>query len=187
MYGYVANNPLANTYPDGREDKPVYCDIYTSDPHCDIFFNPLRQFDQLALNSLDVSAKIVSFITAPRNWQYASCVAGKMGTFGAVGAASGAAIGTAGVAIAGVGEVLTVPAGAVLGSAVGAVAGGVSGLIHCSQGTGPGTGGGGRSRTSANQMQQQVEKGQAPKSVDRVDKGIGPFEKDHVELRAGTP
>jgi hypothetical protein len=54
-----------------------------------------------------------------------------------------------------------------------------------STGTGHGGDGDG-SRTSANQMQKQVERGQAPKSVDRVDKGIGPFEKDHVEFKGGN-
>ena len=39
--------------------------------------------------------------------------------------------------------------------------------------------------TSQNQMQKQVEKGQAPKPVDRVDKGLGPFEKDHIDFKGG--
>jgi RHS repeat-associated protein len=38
---------------------------------------------------------------------------------------------------------------------------------------------------SPGNMQKQVEKGQAPKSVDRVDKGRGPFEKDHIEFKSG--
>ena len=32
-------------------------------------------------------------------------------------------------------------------------------------------------------MQKQVEKGKAPDSVDRVDKGRGSFEKDHVHFK----
>lgn len=38
---------------------------------------------------------------------------------------------------------------------------------------------------SPGNLQKQVEKGQAPKSVDRVDKGRGPFEKDHIEFKDG--
>ncbi len=38
---------------------------------------------------------------------------------------------------------------------------------------------------SPGNLQKQVEKGQAPKSVDRVDKGRGPFEKDHIEFKSG--
>ncbi len=34
-------------------------------------------------------------------------------------------------------------------------------------------------------MQREVERGQAPKGVDRVDKGRGPFEKDHVHFGEG--
>ena len=39
--------------------------------------------------------------------------------------------------------------------------------------------------SSAGNMQRQVERGQAPREIDRVDQGRGPFEKDHVELRDG--
>jgi hypothetical protein len=39
-----------------------------------------------------------------------------------------------------------------------------------------------RSRTSWRKMQDQVERKQAPKSVDRVCEGRGPFEKDHVHF-----
>jgi RHS repeat-associated protein len=39
--------------------------------------------------------------------------------------------------------------------------------------------------TSQNQMQKQVERGQAPRDVERVDKGRGPYEKDHVALKDG--
>jgi RHS repeat-associated protein len=40
--------------------------------------------------------------------------------------------------------------------------------------------------TSPNQMQKQVEKGQAPKSVDRVDSPRFPNEKPHVEFKDGN-
>jgi RHS repeat-associated protein len=43
----------------------------------------------------------------------------------------------------------------------------------------------GRGPSSAGNMQQQVERGQAPKEIDRVDKGRGPYEKDHIELKDG--
>lgn len=38
-------------------------------------------------------------------------------------------------------------------------------------------------QTKAGELQKQVEKGQAPDSVDRVDKGVGPYEKDHVHFK----
>ncbi|HLJ29455.1 MAG TPA: RHS repeat-associated core domain-containing protein [Candidatus Angelobacter sp.] len=41
-------------------------------------------------------------------------------------------------------------------------------------------------QTSSNQMQEQVERGQAPKSVARVDKGIGPHEQNHVHFNDGS-
>jgi RHS repeat-associated protein len=41
-------------------------------------------------------------------------------------------------------------------------------------------------KTSRNQMQKQVEKGKAPKSVDRVDPGLGPNEQDHIHFSDGN-
>lgn len=38
-------------------------------------------------------------------------------------------------------------------------------------------------RKKAGELQKQVEKGNAPTSVDRVDKGRGPHEKDHVHFK----
>jgi hypothetical protein len=40
-------------------------------------------------------------------------------------------------------------------------------------------------RTKAGELQKQVEKGQAPGSVDRVDKARGPHEKEHVHFKDG--
>ena len=40
--------------------------------------------------------------------------------------------------------------------------------------------------TSQNQMQKQVEKGQAPKDVDRVDKAHSEYGQDHVHFKDGT-
>ncbi len=39
---------------------------------------------------------------------------------------------------------------------------------------------------SLNQFQKQVERGKTPKSVDRVDKGLGPHEQDHVHFKDGS-
>jgi hypothetical protein len=36
------------------------------------------------------------------------------------------------------------------------------------------------------QMQQEVNRGQAPKSIDRIDKGRGPYEQDHVHFEGGA-
>ncbi len=43
------------------------------------------------------------------------------------------------------------------------------------------------SRTPANQMQQQVKRGQSPKSVDRVDKGVPDrYDRDdHIHFKSG--
>lgn len=44
-----------------------------------------------------------------------------------------------------------------------------------------------QSRTPANQMQQQVKRGQSPKSVDRVDKGVPDrYDRDdHIHFKSG--
>jgi hypothetical protein len=39
--------------------------------------------------------------------------------------------------------------------------------------------------TRARKMQQEIDRNQAPKGVDRVDKGRGPYEKDHVHFGKG--
>jgi hypothetical protein len=36
---------------------------------------------------------------------------------------------------------------------------------------------------SSGQLQKQIEKGQAPNSIERVDKKRGPFEKDHIHFK----
>jgi RHS repeat-associated protein len=43
-----------------------------------------------------------------------------------------------------------------------------------------------KKKTSRNQLQKQVERGKAPKTVDRVDPGIGPNEQDHVHFTDGS-
>jgi hypothetical protein len=101
---------------------------------------------------------------------------------GAVGMAGGATVGLAG----GPAAELTVPAFSLAGSVGGAAVGGVGGLITCSsKGPSQGGGGGGQSRSTAGNMQKQVERGQAPKSVDRVDRARFPFEKDQVHFKGG--
>jgi RHS repeat-associated protein len=147
-FGYVGNNPLVNTDPDGMGEYPDYCDIYSDDPHCSAFYNPCDYFGCLTQGVQQVMQQTWNYVKNI-NWQYPSCVAGRMGQWGAAGTAGGAAVGSLGVVLAGTGEVLTVPAGALIGGAGGAVAGGVSGLIKCSQGTGPSSGGGGTSGGSS--------------------------------------
>jgi RHS repeat-associated protein len=98
-----------------------------------------------------------NFVSDANNWQYPSCVMGKMGTWGAAGTAGGAAVGAVGVALGGVGEVLTVPGGAIIGGGGGAIAGGVNGLVTCSRGSGPTSGEGGdyRPKTKGAQAREQ--------------------------------
>jgi hypothetical protein len=98
----------------------------------------MNQLDQ-ALSRLP--GQTLDFISN-LNWQYPSCVAGKMGTWGAAGTAVGAGSGLAlSAPTGGTAAPALVPAGVVLVGGGGAVAGGVSGLITCSHGSGPTSGG----------------------------------------------
>ncbi len=110
-----------------------------------------------------------------------------------VGSVSGFVVGGGGGLLAsaptlGTAAPVTVPVGAAVGAGAGAVAGKLAGewitnrLFSDNDGGG---GGGGRKSSSAGKMQKEVERGQAPRSVDRVDKGRGPYEQDHVEFKSG--
>jgi RHS repeat-associated protein len=185
LYSYVRNNPLVGTDPTGMfEEKPP--DPWApGGPLFQLWWDSLQN---TAAHIQNTAQQTWNYITNPANWQYPSCVAGKTGTWGAAGTAGGAAVGAVGVAAGGVGEFVTVPTGALVGGGGGAIAGGVSGLITCSQGTGAGGvggSGGGQNRSTAGNMQRQVERGQAPRSVDRVDRARFPFEKDQVHFKDG--
>ncbi len=83
---------------------------------------------------------------------------------------------------------VTVPAGAVAGAGAGAVAGKLAGEWITNRLYSDNDGGdrsGGKKPSSPGRMQKEVERGQAPRSIDRVDKGRGPFEQDHVEFKSG--
>jgi hypothetical protein len=41
-------------------------------------------------------------------------------------------------------------------------------------------------KTSVNQMEEQVKRGKAPKSVDRVDRGRSSHEKPHIHFKDGS-
>jgi len=43
-----------------------------------------------------------------------------------------------------------------------------------------------REKTTPGNLQKQVQQGKAPKSVERVDKGRGDYEKDHVHFEDGS-
>ena len=80
-------------------------------------------------------------------------------------------------------------------TAIGGLGGYAFGLATCksgsgggkSGGSGSGSGGGTENKaTSPNQMQKQVERGQAPKTVIRVDQARVPFEKPNVHFADGS-
>jgi RHS repeat-associated protein len=142
-YSYAYNNPLMYTDPTGmcgERDSETGKDIEA--PWCKIYDLERQRWlmDQFA-SAAQKTQQAWNYIKNPNNWQYASCVAGSMGKWGAAGTAGGATVGGVGVLAGGIGEVLTVPAGAAIGGGAGAISGGVSGLIKCSQGTGPSGGG----------------------------------------------
>lgn len=78
-------------------------------------------------------------------------------------------------------------AGGIVGTAAGGAGGWLVGQVACRVG---GSGGGGSSsgggRTSPNQMNQQVQRGQAPNTVDRVDSARFPHEQPHIEFKDGN-
>jgi RHS repeat-associated protein len=158
-YSYAYNNPLMYTDPTGLDVEQV--------GNC--FFNVTRDTETGNITGasfggcVDVldrmtqtAAKAWNYLKNPNNFQYASCVAGKMGTWGAAATAAGA--GTGLLLSAPTGELAApavVPVTAVIGGGGGAIAGGISGLITCSSGTGNGPtssdsgGDGGASRLTA--------------------------------------
>jgi RHS repeat-associated protein len=100
LYGYGRNNPLAFIDPDGTTTcdangdnchDEVTVNGGTTDP-IDYVWSFLRsagsQTMQTTTSILDTTWQ---FIRNSNNWQYPSCVAGKMGAWGAAGAAAGAA------------------------------------------------------------------------------------------------
>jgi RHS repeat-associated protein len=96
------------------------------------------------------------------------------------GGASSVVDGPIGVGAAVVGIAIDVDAGRRIAQGV---AGVVSGVVIMAQIGG--TEGSGPKRSSAGRLQSEIERGQAPKGVDRVDKGRGPYEKDHVHFGKG--
>ena len=112
-----------------------------------------------------------------------------------LGFLGGAIPGAVGGAV--VGGIVGGPAGALVGAGAGSLA--IGSLVAKSVGDAAGnawsnafssdndggSGGGGRKSSSAGKMQKEVERGQAPRSVDRVDPGRGTYEQDHVEFKSG--
>lgn len=102
---------------------------------------------------------------------------------GGVLTGAGAISAAAAAQIAGAGAIATAAGGVMMAQATGS-SGGSSG------GSGSSGGGGGSRPSSPNQMQQQAGRGQAPRSVDRVDNGRqlpnGRWEEPHVHFRDGS-
>ena len=116
----------------------------------------------------------------------AGVVAGGATIGGGVGAVGLGAVGLIAGAPTGPGAAVTASggaaAGAEFGASVGAGIGALAAPILCSS---AGGGGGGSGRSTAGNMQKQVERGQAPRDVERVDRARAPFEKDHIALKDG--
>lgn len=106
----------------------------------------------------------------------------------AAGTDLGAMLGGGAGLLTGPGAVVASPAGAIGGAALGAGAGLAAGELVESKffsNQGEGAGSGGTKPSSAGRMQKEVERGQSPRSVDRVDKGRTYKEQDNVHFRSG--
>lgn len=107
-----------------------------------------------------------------------------------LGMVAGGGAGLLGLA-AGPAAAATVPAGAVAGAAVGATLGAaLGGVVDAMFSESSGGAGAGGARpdeqpTSVNQMNQQVQRGQAPRNVTRVDRGKVKGEQDNVHFKGG--
>jgi RHS repeat-associated protein len=174
LYAYMRNNPLGGTDPDG------HC--------CDT--DDVINFLGGAMNAFGSD----NALGAGRQQQTTS--AGKVGA--AIGDFSAAAVGAGETLLGSGGEVV---GGALDATGVGAIAGvpinivstaavvqgsvaASEGVVHLAKDASQSSSG--TTPSSAGKMQKEVEKGQAPKSVDRVDKGRGPNEKDHVHFADGS-
>lgn len=105
-----------------------------------------------------------------------------------IGMIAGGGAGLAGLA-GGPAVAATVPAGAIAGAAIGATVGaalgGVVDVMFSEGSSQSGIGGAESQPTSVNQMNQQVQRGQAPRNVIRVDRGKVKGEQDNVHFKGG--
>jgi RHS repeat-associated protein len=172
---YVRNNPLAYSDPTG---------MYTACPDWGCWLNS-QWFIQHFQHLLSGSARVVEtaqvttsvlkiYLTAPRK-------PGCEMAFAGAGTAAGAAAGMAGL-VTGPG-VLAIEPTAMVGGAIHGLAIGSIACMDISGGPTSSGGGGPKQRSRAGNMQRQVEKGQAPKSVDRVDPADFQSKADHVHFK----
>jgi RHS repeat-associated protein len=206
LYSYVWNNPLVYIDPtglwvqqnpgsgdsggDGSQDQNLFWTYF------DLATLPLTFTQQQAEKFVQ---HVTNYISAPisqfRN--SAGCTNAVVTGLTVAGAVIGNQVGAqsaAGLAVeTGPGMVPAAAAGGISGGIVGGAAGHLAGTavagVICSssakQGGGSDSGGSG-GRSTAGNMQKQVERGQAPRSVDRVDRARFPYEKDQLRFKDGS-
>jgi hypothetical protein len=147
----------------------------------------------LAQNLLDFGVGVLQGIASSMSFGYVggpsandsdASIAGQITGTGIAGA-SGGLLQDAGTGAMGLGLVAEVPSA---GTSTAVVAGGAA---AAAAGTTLEAGAAANmanilAKSSAGKMQKEVERGQAPDSVKRVDKGRGPYEQDHVHFHDGS-
>jgi hypothetical protein len=175
LYAYVENNPLFRTDPDGHDWWQNVKDFM------DGASGAYMSDEGAGRTAPDIPSSGSGTAGAYLGHALALTQSGlelTVGTSAAIGG-TGEAATTSPAAVTGVGAV--VPAAGV-GVAVAGVAvdvhGAVTGIRAAKNIVAMAT----KKPSSAGRMQKEVERGRAPKSVDRVDKGRGPNEQDHVHF-----
>ena len=192
LYSYGLNNPLLYSDPSGHDPcvngvNPQSGNICTTgtstapglDPIQELILgrltNTLITMNRVAEKTQQLAQPVMDWLSQPRNQNCLNAAT-------ASGVAAGATYGL--VSAAGGPTVLIGdPAAAGIGGGIGWV----GGMFSCTTGSGGGgSAGGSQGRSTAGSMQKQVERGQAPKSVDRVDRARFPHEKDQVHFKDGS-
>ena len=202
LYAYGLNNPLLYTDPSGhfaeREGGPPPGLNPLQELLYRAFLNSLENLQRAAQLGHQLIQSVNNFRNNP------NCAAGITGLGQVAGgvsggiagaglfAAGGAGLGTfalpGGGTIGGgaIGFGVGLTAGTAAGSQAGGAIGGAISNIACNVGSGGSADGGSSRRSAAGNMQKQVERGQAPRSVDRVDRARFPYEKDQVYFKDGS-
>lgn len=186
LYAYGLNNPLLYIDPDGHFQvnpcggDPDNCPQITPEG-VELGRFLLDSAEKLRRLTEETAQATFDWINAPRD---IGCMGSNVAKWSIAGATGGAGIGALGLAGGPTGAI-TIGGGAVFGGVGGFIAGGIGGMSACMKGSGGGGGGKSQQRSPGN-MQKQVERGQAPKSVERVDPARTAFEKPQVHFKDGS-